>query len=184
MNELISKAKLHDQSAREIILDSYKILVKSIANKLTWDGYDKEDLLMEGFLGVLNAIDYYDETKGAFPSFVKVCVLSKMLSAFKGVQRANDKQKNNVDIDDSSEIVESLALFDPLAITEYNLLVEKINEIMQTQMTVIEKEICSLFLDGLSYNEITAQTGKSRKSVDGALQRAKKKLKEHLKDYR
>ena len=54
----------------------------------------------------------------------------------------------------------------------HNLLKNKI----ETLLSALDKKVVSLFIKGYSYEEISQMLGKSIKAVDGALQRARKKL--------
>ena len=68
--QLVEAAKKGDDKALEEIADSYKGLIRSIVNKFYIVGGDKDDLLQECMLGLFNAVTGYDQSKGAFPSFV------------------------------------------------------------------------------------------------------------------
>ena len=52
----------------------------------------------------------------------------------------------------------------------------KIHNIIQEKLSPLEKEAFLLFILGYNYDEIGAELNKSYKSVDGAIQRARKKL--------
>ena len=58
--ELIEKAKNGDQTAKEQIVNQNTGLVKNIALKFTNRGYELDDLLQIGFIGLLKAIDRFD----------------------------------------------------------------------------------------------------------------------------
>ena len=52
----------------------------------------------------------------------------------------------------------------------------ELEEKLKKLLSSFERKILKLWLGGLSYSEISAQTGKTVKSVDNAIQRIKKKL--------
>lgn len=175
MDKLIKQAKLGDQLAIEQLVNSYKGLIRAYANKFYLVGGDKDDLLQEGMLGLFYAITYYDENKGTFPAFVKLCVLRQILDA---VKRDNGvKQKplyNYVDLDIAKEWTDDSA--NPLENVlqkEYSV---KVAEVINECLSPLERQVLTLFADGYTYDDIAEQTGKSYKAVDGALQRARKKL--------
>ncbi len=57
---LIEKAQQGDQDARELIVNQNTGLVKNLALKFTGSGYELDDLLQIGFMGLLKAIDRFD----------------------------------------------------------------------------------------------------------------------------
>lgn len=175
MDKLIKQAKQGDQLAIEQLVNSYKGLIRAFANKFYLVGGNKDDLLQEGMLGLFYAITYYDENKGAFPAFVELCVRRQILDA---VKRDNGvKQKplyNYVDLDVAKEWTDDSA--NPLENVlqkEYSV---KVADVINERLSSFERQVLTLFADGYSYDDIAEQTGKSYKAVDGALQRARKKL--------
>jgi len=57
---LINRAQQGDRDAREQIVEQNTGLVKNIALKFTNTGYELDDLLQIGFMGLLKAIDRFD----------------------------------------------------------------------------------------------------------------------------
>lgn len=57
---LIKKAQQGDEEARERIVHQNTGLVKNLALKFTGSGYELDDLLQIGFMGLLKAIDRFD----------------------------------------------------------------------------------------------------------------------------
>ncbi len=174
--QLIEAAKQGDSVALETIADSYKGLIRSIVNRFYIVGGDKDDLLQEAMLGLFNAVIGYDETKGAFPSFVKTCVLRRVLSVVRKVN--GDKYKplvNYVELSEADSIAES-PTDNPLTVLLEKEYAQRVEDAMDSLLTSAEKQVLQMFLDGYGYEDICKQLNKSYKSVDGALQRARKKL--------
>ena len=179
MDKLITLAKNGDEQAIEQIVAQYKGLVRSYANKFFLVGGDKDDLLQEGMLGLFYAITNYNEDKGSFPAFVSLCVLRQILDAVR-----SDSAVKNKPLSDSVEL-EAIRDFADESSTPLELLIEKeyfdrITRLIETKLTPIERQVLTLFAEGFSYDDITNKTGKSFKAIDGALQRARKKLQTHL----
>jgi len=57
---LIKKAQQGDKNACELIIEQNTGLVKNLALKYTGTGYEMEDLLQVGFIGLLKAIERFD----------------------------------------------------------------------------------------------------------------------------
>ena len=83
MDTLIQQAKQGDQIAIEQIVADYKGLLRSLANKFYLVGGDKDDLLQEGMIGLFHAIQDFNDQKGSFPAFVKLCVGRQLVDAVK-----------------------------------------------------------------------------------------------------
>ena len=175
MDEIIKQAKEGNQSAMEQLVNSYKGLIRSLANRFYLVGGDKDDLLQEGMLGLFYAINYYDEDKGSFPSFVQLCVLRQILDAVKRDNGAKQKALSNyVELDVAANLTDEVnSPLDNLLQKEYSA---KVATVINENLTPFEKKVLLMFADGYSYDDIADKTNKSYKAVDGALQRARKKL--------
>lgn len=57
---LIDKAKLGDEEARETLVSQNTGLVKSLALKYVGRGYELEDLIQIGYMGLIKSIDRFD----------------------------------------------------------------------------------------------------------------------------
>ena len=175
MDKIIEQAKHGNQLAIEQLSCEYKGLIRSYANRFYLVGGDKDDLLQEGMLGLYFAVINYDENKGSFPQFVKLCVLRQILDAVKRDSGAKNKPLSNyVDIDEvRNVIVDSSNPLENLLHKEY---AAKVSKIIESNLTPLEKRVLMLFAEGFSYEDISEKLEKSYKAVDGALQRARKKL--------
>lgn len=178
MDELIKRVKEGDETAAEQLINNYKGLVRALANRFYLVGGDKDDLLQEGMVGLFYAISRYDEDKGSFPAFAQLCILREILNAIKRDNGVNQKPLSNyVDLDCISEMAdgENTPLDKLLQKEFFQQVVQAAND----QLTPFERRVIWLFADGYSYETIAEKTGKSYKAVDGALQRARKKLLEY-----
>ena len=120
------------------------------------------------------AIINFDENKGSFPSFVKLCVARQIMDAV----RKDNSDKNKplsayIDIASVENITDDRTPLENLLEKEYS---QKIAKIVQQQLSPLERQVVQLFGEGYSYEDITQKLNKSYKAVDGALQRARKKL--------
>ena len=177
MDKLLEQAKKGEQAAVEELVANYKGLIRSLANRFYLVGGDKDDLLQEGMLGLFSAIQSYDEEKGSFPSFVELCVLMQILDAVKRDSAVKQKPLYNyVDLDVTKDWADGSNPLERLLQKEY---AEKVAFVLKAKLSPLEREVVTLFSEGYSYDDIMRLTGKSYKAVDGALQRARKKLTEY-----
>lgn len=174
MDKLILQAKNGDQGAIEELVSRYKGLIRSLANKFYLVGGDKDDLLQEGMLGLFYAIGCYDEEKGSFPSFVELCVLRQILDAVKRDGSFKNKPLYNyVELELVEHIADPSNPLENLIRKEYAV---KVACVIEEELTPFEKRVLKLFAEGYNYDDIAELTSKSYKAVDGALQRARRKL--------
>lgn len=171
--QLVVLAKQGEATAKEGLYLRYKKTVRSIANSFFLIGGEKEDLLQEGTMGLLSAVDDYDSDKGSFSAFARLCIRRRMLTAIsKENNGKNTLLLSALPLDE--HIVSSSN--DPLEIVLDRDLLQSVRGYIEKNLTSSEQQTLSLYLQGFSYQEISSQTRKSLKSVDAALQRAKKKI--------
>lgn len=60
IRELLEKAQTGDKEARNLLVEKNTGLVRSIVNRFTSRGVDREDLFQIGMIGLIKAIDYFD----------------------------------------------------------------------------------------------------------------------------
>lgn len=138
---------------------------------------DSDDFVQEGMLGFLKAVDSYDFSRGVpFEAYAFKCMQNSINTAA-GVSRVE------IPIGMSSEIPETTdADEDPL---KRILDGEHFNEVLsacETILSDVEKTVVFFRAGGMAYEEIAKRLGMSEKSVDNALQRARKKLKSVCSD--
>lgn len=176
-SDLIIKAKAGDAAAMDKLLTKYKFLAKAISRKYFLIGGEREDLAQEGMIGLYKAILSYSEEKGSFKSFARLCVESQIQSAVKSANRKKHHALNSfLSIDE-----ESTQMLLPQHTPEQFLAdkehqeerFRKINE----NLSSLEKKVLKLYLEGLSYSEISESLNITSKSVDNAISRIKIKLK-------
>lgn len=178
MDKLIIDARQGDEQAIDSIVSQYKGLVRSYANKFFLVGGDKDDLLQEGMIGLFFAIANYDDGKGSFPSFVQLCVSRQIYDAVRAdVGIKNKPLFNHADLEEAINLTDGATPLESLIEKEY---FARIYSIMETKLSPLEKRVITLFANGFSYEDIMARTKKSYKAIDGAMQRARKKLQAYM----
>ena len=176
-NLLVSKAKGGDSNALTELIKRYseKVLQKSLSFKKI-SGIENEDLYQEGMLGLLSAVYTFDESKGVlFSTYATTLITRKMLSALRSANK-----KNNLPMDSYISIYENVDICSysptPEEMLIYNEEIDLILEFVNNNLSKTEKKVFRLNLLGLSYNEIAEILDCSEKSVDNALQRIRKKI--------
>ena len=180
---LCGLAAAGDNNAEECLAARYSRLVRACARPYFLAGGDSEDLLQEGMIGLLSAIRGFDPGREAsFQTYAEVCIRNRLLSAVRTAGREKHDPLN-------SSVSLEIPLYDdipqpypgqPLAESPEEMLIGREEwkgrlTALRAMLSGFERTVLGLYLDGLSYAEIAAQTGKPLKSVDNAVQRIRRK---------
>ena len=176
--ELIKLCKSGDQDAYSTLVGRYVFAVRSRASIYVNSGIDFEDLVQEGFIGLMNAVDAYDNDFGtSFSTFAFLCIDRKILDAVKKSLSKKQIPKHALVFLEDSFDIESNKSENPesVIISKENLF--GLKEKIAKNLSKKEQEVLNLYLSGDSYLEIAERLSCSQKSVDNAMQRIRKKLK-------
>ena len=195
-SELCSMICENNEEAKNILYAKYKYIIDVIIKKYTLSavksGIEYNDLYQEALVGFSDALNSYDENKNAsIKTFISLCVERRLQNAIlraKTLKNSIFLQALSLDYENTDfgtplkEMLSDDNKNDPLQhITtneEYNELVDKI----EAKLSDGEKEVFTLLIAGLNYNEIAKNLGKTTKQVDNTIQRIKTKVKQILKD--
>ena len=188
----IRAAKLGDISAINYIFKKYQQIIFHRLGTYFMKGTETEDMIQEGYIGLYQAIQNFDEGIGKdFGSFAKVCVRRHMIDAVrkstgKKHRALNDYVPMNGYVDDDEKKSAAIEfnnvsnINNPESIILSMESIEQISELISKELTPLEEKVIKLYLTGNSYDEISKKIGKNYKSIDNAVQRARKKLEKKL----
>lgn len=194
--QILALYKQGDEYALDFLLEKYKSLASKIARSYFLIGAESEDILQEAMLGLYSACRTYNENESSFKSFATLCITRAVQSAVKKANRLKNKMLNEslslsnqgaVLMEGKDEEDEDVNLYIPSNILdpENALLVEEqkneLNRIINENLSIKEKRVLVLYLNGLSYSQIAEKINDNTKAVDNAISRTKKKLEEILK---
>jgi len=190
--ELIARIREGDNESMETILDCYKGLVRSKAAAMFMVGADSEDVIQEGMIGLFKAIRSYEPEKGlAFSSFAGYCVMAQITDAVRKASRQKHRPLNEslslqaaaVQNSDSElkwqDLLASQDQQDPEQRLENLEKQQALQEFIQRQLSSFERQIVLLYLQSLSYQQIAGFLDCPLKSVDNALGRVRRKMREY-----
>ena len=192
--EIIQNHK-DEPEAIDYILYKYKGFVKAMARRYFLIGGDCDDLIQEGMIGLYKSMRDYDESKNvSFKTFSEMCVIRQMLTAIKTANRLKHRPLNGFvslsrpmfdEEDDKAleDILKDKNVMSPEDIFIENECFENLENQMCSHMTELEQKVVRMYLEGKSYSDISEELGKSIKSIDNALQRAKGKLAKYINQY-
>lgn len=191
-DEIAIRASAGDVAAIEFLLVKYKNFVRSKARSYFLVGADREDIVQEGMIGLYKAMrDYRLDKKSSFRAFAELCITRQIITAIKTATRQKHKPLNsyvslNKPIyEDECErtlvdVISSEKMQNPEEIVidqeDLSTIESKIGEML----SVLERRVLSLYLQGKSYVEIGKILNRHVKSIDNALQRIKGKLEKYL----
>lgn len=181
--ELIEELRKGQDVCMDLLIERYKRQVRNQARALYLIGGDGDDLIQEGMLGLFKAIrDYRPEKGAAFGAFARLCISRQLYSAV----QAADRQKHaplNTYVELSSDL--DVQKEGPQGRSPEELIIDRENiEGLKAEIASIlspmEKKILEAYLAGESYGETAGRLNRSPKSIDNALQRIRRKIKEFL----
>ena len=170
-------SKNGDDNAFNELAIRYLNKIRFIARKYSAQGYEQNDFVQEGLMALLYACKTYDAHGGSsFGNFVSLIVERRFISIFRSSQSKKAvPDAMLVRIDGIGE-----ALTDYVATPEEQLVYkEQLGQVLKRLHALLsarEYEVLMLFASGLSYSKISQQLNISEKSVDNALQRARRKV--------
>lgn len=182
----IKLAKAGDELAIESIIDECRPMLKSLCRQFFLTGLDSDDLMQEAMLGLIQAVNSYDENKNDnFKSFAFLCAQRKLLSVY----RAQNRQKacllnSTIGIDNEGALVGGKETGLIVAVSDDDFVADFVSREMDKARTLTIKallkdsdyQVLQKYLAGYKYDEIAQLLHISTKNVDNRLQAIKKIL--------
>lgn len=135
---------------------------------------DSDDLNQEGLFGLLNAISSFDPDKGVkFSTYAEVCIVNRMRSF---LVKTNKNASFVGNIDELSEDSFPSVYETPESIFISKEFVSELLSGIYDVLSPLERKIFDLCINGESYRSAAEKLGITEKSVDNAMQRARKKI--------
>lgn len=162
-----------------LLIRRYMPMIKAKAHCFKYSRVESDDLVSEGFLGLLSAIRSYNPEKGSFAAFASACISNKMRSAA-AKSSANSLLSTPLDESFLEEISDGNPATEDLIILkeQNNEMLKQVDELLSER----EREVFYLYISAYSYTQIAEKLGISPKAVDNAITRAKAKLRNCFKD--
>ncbi len=172
--ELIKRARNGDVQAENEVLTAYAPLVKSIARSFYVIGEDGDELIQMGMIGLMRAVRTYDaENTATFKTYASHCIRNTIVDAVRK-QNAHPDSDNIDDVMLFSDEQEPERIY--IEDETSRLLLETISATLNDR----EMSVLKLFLDAMSYAEISEKLGIEKKQVDNTIYALRKKIKKIL----
>lgn len=187
--------RTHDEGIAAELLQSFEPLVVSVCRKFYMDGMEQDDMLQEGRVGLYKAMrDYRPGYGTTFVSFAVRCIRCQCITAVKAANRYKQQilsQALSLDVtmhEDNERRcwLDMLVDEDVPAPGEEMMIEESIAQcdtILRELLSPYHFRVLIARLEGGSYTSIARELGRNPKSVDNALQRAKKLIFSYLEEH-
>ena len=178
---LIVAVRNGDQVAFATLLERYKPLIDAAVAKFSSDeafSLYREDLKQEASLVFYNSILAYDleQNEVEFGLFAKICIHNALVSVLRSLKRRTEEP--------IAQIPESLLTVqdfdDPLSRMLERERLKSLYAVIRKNLSDLEYEVWQLYMSGRSSAEIAERLGIDQKSVNNAIYRIRKKLRDRL----
>jgi len=172
------RAKSGSNAAFSELVEMYSPLITSMVEYFAGEArqynIDAEDLRQEAIIALYGAVKAYnvDQREVTFGLFAKICIRNRLLSIVRNCRGRAETETSESETDLAASSPEQ-HLIDR---ENYERLIKLIDE----SLTDYEKSVFKLFILDKSYREIAAALGRDVKSVDNAICRIKRKLKQRI----
>lgn len=178
--ELVILSKENDVKAFSILAERYLSAAEYHASRFCVPQTEKEDLAQDGMLGFISAVYAYNSEQGAsFSTFANHCIRNRIVSSVRATSaKKNIPSELVVPLDEQCHSYAKGNSPEDDLISQSES--ERIYQLIKLTLTEKEKRVFLLFIAGKSYEQIAKEEGCTTKSIDGTLQRVRKKLREKL----
>lgn len=173
--ELVRLVKQEEKTAFNALSGRYLPIIKKTAARYTRNfGVEFEDFLQEGLLALYSAaINYNENSRASFYTYACVCINNAICTEIKRHLRHEESSTAYISDCGDCESPEDIYIkYQSLAL--YSRTVKQL-------LSDFEWRALKLYIMGYSYAQISFAIKAPVKSVDNALQRVKRKLKQSLK---
>ena len=141
---------------------------------------DRDDLRQEGLMSLLKAMEAFDPERGVkFSTFAEVCIVNRMRS-FSAKTRKASAFPDSVEYSEMADLISDDIT--PESICLYKEFFTELWKNIESALSATEFRVLTLCVNGMSYKAAAEKLGISEKSVDNAMQRARRKIKALLNE--
>ena len=184
-----------DKKAKEILIEKNLRLVVHMVKKYSCSEYELEDMISIGTIGLIKAIDSFDEKKGnRLVTYAAKCIDNELLMMFRSEKKRSkevslneplgtDKEGNKICFQDITFSEDE----DVVARLQNNADIAKLNKVFNSVLSDMEKEIL-IYRYGLygrrerTQRELADEYGISRSYVSRLEKRALERLRDAFRE--
>ena len=184
---IIRRAQQGDNQAINLLIQKNMDIVYAKARYFFIKGLEREDVIQEGLVGLYKAIrDYREDRSASFRGFAQLCIHRQLVSAIKRANRQKHIPLNSstsidrsIDFNEGSRSYKEIIPNNDKDLEDRYIYKEQLSllfKVLDETLTNLEKEVFLQYLENRSYQEISENLNVNIKTVDNALQRARKKI--------
>ena len=172
--EIVKLINSGEYGLLQIIITRYLPVILFYVNKYCAEN-EREDAVQEATCALYSAIKNYSSDKASFSTFASLCIKRSVFSLIKQQKRRKTIPDELLSPIEDIEIADNNSP-EKIFFEKENLKTLKDN--IKLELSGLEYSVLQLFLSGKKYIEIAEKLGITEKSVNNALLRIRKKLKE------
>lgn len=196
--DILRYQKTMDKRLGDSLMKKYEPLVKRKCRIFFLRREDKDDLYQEARIGLYEALIGFKPENGSFVSFACLCIHRKCVTMVRASNRKKNeffneslsldtpapaKENDRTPRETRLDVLETPESGLPDAIVMKNEDYRQCNALFHKLFSTIERLSFCRWLIGESYRAISKMYHWPEKSVDNAVNRAKKKLRKYVMDY-
>lgn len=185
--KLVELAQSGLPEAMDLLVEKFNPMVVKIASQFYAPWAEFDDIVQNGFIGLIKAVFYYEPGKSSFTTFAWRSIESEIKTFITYQNRKKNKMlsdSTSMDSIFSDDEDEQIGYFVPDEDVSMNVVRKTILSIVHEEILESLKDdeiqIFELWLDGYSYKEIEEKVGVNFKRVDNTIQKVKKLVKKKL----
>ena len=192
---LVLRARNGDDAALDALIRRYTGFVRLKASSYFLAGGESDDLIQEGLVGLYKAVrDFRVDKETSFRSFAELCITRQIITAIKAATRFKHQPLNGyvsfsqtpAGQDDSDctlgDALPGPGVDDPAVCVISTEELQSLVFALGTGLSPLESDALRLYMEGLSYEEMSEELGCDTKTIDNALQRVKRKVLNHQRE--
>lgn len=177
---LVKEAQKGSEEALESLLDQYGYLVRRLVRRFFLPGQEREDVVQEGLIGLLQGIRCYDSSLDpCLENHLSRCARNQIVAALRKAGRRRQRVLTDASSLDEGERdsaqIASVAPNPERVVLMRMALQEALRDGVRN-LSGHERRILWATALGFSHREITESTGLSSKQVENSLYRARTKI--------
>lgn len=171
--ELVSAARESKEAANTLILRYSKLVLVKVG-LFANSNADADDLRQEGLIALMKAVDSFDcGRKTKFSTYAEVCINNQMRTYLAKLKKEPVSQSLD-DIEDDQFTERET----PESIYFNKELFAELWFVVENELSAIERQVFCFCIQGHSYAETAERLGISVKSVNNAMQRSRRKIRD------
>ena len=171
---MIQRLQAGDESAFDLLREQYAALLHSMVSAAMAKESDAEfhDLMQEASLALYNAALKFDlsQEEVTFGLFAKICIRNRLISSLRKLRRQLRKNK---------EVKPIMTPAQRKSVRRAQMEMGELSDLVDTLFSDFEKSVYRYYIAGYSAAEIARCLGKTDKSIDNAIYRVRRKIKQH-----